>query len=232
MTVATDLRARGTVSYTVRFAANVDLNLMDIVRSLINTGGPMGVSVEKVGAGLVFDVYVPRDLTGIAFFSKFLGNLTSVDLSVADPTDTVALVRGSATFVERDSAVLTTWNRAEMYTDATSTSVAAEINQAGDDVLAQSVIAPQLSGVATDLPRLAFGQDYGLGDKVTVEIAPGDTYADIISQVDLIVNPQAQIPVQAIPTIGVPAAIGNADPSVLRQLAARIRRIERRLNTV
>jgi hypothetical protein len=74
--IAADLARGGLVSYTVKFGSGVDLNLLDLIRTLIaSTSSPMGVKVSRNGKRLTFDIYVPRDLTGKAWFSESLGNL-------------------------------------------------------------------------------------------------------------------------------------------------------------
>src|ERR1700748_3041531 len=89
--LATD-QARGpAVSYTVKVGSGVDLNLLDVIRALIAQGNsPMGVSITRNVAAhnLTFDVYVPRNLSGKAWFSEQLGNLTSINFAINDPTCT------------------------------------------------------------------------------------------------------------------------------------------------
>ena len=59
----------------------------------------LGVQIVRNPAthSLTFDCYVPRNLSGKAWFSEALGNLTAIALSLTDPTCTDALVQGSGT---------------------------------------------------------------------------------------------------------------------------------------
>jgi hypothetical protein len=233
LSVATDAGRGGTVSYSAQFTDGVDLNLMDIIRTLVATGGPMGVQVTDNGSGgLVFDTYVPRDLSGYAYFSERLGNLVSISFALADPLVTNALVQGaSGAFTEvTGDGSSDWWTRVEQYVDQTSSTDATQVTQAGQDAIAQGAATPQLSITTIDIPALVFGRDYFLGDRVTVETRNGDTVTDIISQVDLTIDPMATPPIWSVPTIGYPQDPGAADPSFSAQLLANVRRLERRLD--
>lgn len=232
ITMATDQARGGTVSYSARFASGVDLGLLDIIRTLVATGGPMGISVTDNGAGhLVFDCYVPRDLTHVAWFSRDLGNLVSLSIQLTDPTCTNALVQGQSAFVEvTGTGSSDPWTRVEQYVDQTSETSSAQLSQEGQKTVADGAPGPQLSATAIDIPALTFGRDYNLGDTVTVEARPGDTYSDIVSQVELLVDPSQQPSIQSIPTVGYASDPGAADPSFQSQLLKTVRRLERRLN--
>jgi hypothetical protein len=86
-----------------------------------------------------------------------------------------------------------------------------------------------MSITTLDLPRLAFGRDYGLGDKVTVEIAPGVTYPDIVTAVQLTAEGHAET---VTPVIGATDADSGEDSTVTARLAARVRVLERQLQTL
>jgi hypothetical protein len=149
---------------------------------------------------MVFDCYVPRNLSTQAVFAYSLGNLRGDTLSDAIPTADVALLQSGATtgmFVEHDSSAPAStdpWRRAEQYSDQTSTTVAADLTTAYTDVLTQGGTAHQLSAIAVDTPMLRFGADaspvqgYGLGDTVTVALSDGIAYTDTVSSVQLIAD--------------------------------------------
>jgi hypothetical protein len=234
LAVASNLARGGTVSYTVKFAANVDLGLMDIIRSLIATGGPLGVSVmlDEGGGGITFDVFEPNDLSGTAYFSKRLGNLTSVGLQIEDPTLTDACVLGQVTpILVTGTGAGNPWTKIETLVDQSSSTDATQNTQSGNDAIASGIASPTLSMSAQDLPQLEFGTDYYLGDKVTVEVADGDQYSDIVSQVQLMLDGSQSPPVSVTPTIGVPADAGNTTTSLTNQLTKRVRKIERALSS-
>jgi hypothetical protein len=232
--IGTDNHQGPSVQYSAKFQQGVDLNLMNIIRSLINGSSPivnMGVSVTlQSNNRLLFDCYVPRDLTTSAWFSERLGNLTAVGLTLPDPTVTDALVQGASTFFEATATGLNAWNRIEDYVDQTSETNTTLVQQAGYGALGGGAAGPTLSMTATDMPFLTFGRDYKLGDKVTIEVRPGVTYQDIITSVALTVDPAQNPAIQIVPTIGYSADPSQASTSYLAQLAARIRYIEQRLN--
>jgi hypothetical protein len=234
LTVATNLaRGSAVVSYNVKFAQGVDLGLMDIIRNLVATGGPMGVEVmlNNGGLGMTFDVYVPQDLTGFAYFSKEVGNLTSVGLQIEDPSVTDACVLGSATpILVTGDGTANPWTKIEQLVDQASSSDATQNTQAGQQAVAQGVMTPSLQMSAQDIPKLKFGTDYYLGDKVTVEVASGDRFQDIVSQVNFTMDGSASPPVSVIPVIGIPSNSGNSTTSATAQLVNRVRRLERLLS--
>ena len=235
LTVATNLARGGTVSYTASIKRGTDLALMDVIRNIIRKGGPMGVDItlDQPSKTLIFDCFVPNDLTHKAYFSMRLGNLTSVGLQIEDPTLTNALVLGSSALVEvTGSGSANPWTHIEQVIDQSGSTDATNNTQAGNDAIAQGIRTPGLTVSATDIPKLQFGRDYFLGDKVTVEIAPGDSYADIISQVDLTFDGSQSPPVVITPSIGTSNDSGNMSTSLQRQLVKRVRHLERRLHAV
>jgi len=224
----------GQVKYNVKFAQGVDLNLMDIIRTLIGTGGPMGLKITRNGQRLSFDTYVPTDRTGTAYFSPDIGNLTSISLSLSDPTATTVLAQAGAAplffFANDNPNPETDWSRIEVYSDQTGQTDPVQAQQAAVDVLVQGQPSPSLAMTATDIPLLTFGRDYFLGDLVSVEPRPGDVYSDIVSGVTLTADASQQPALSVIPTVGYASDPGSIDPSFAAQLLKRVRRLERRLN--
>ena len=230
LTVATDSARGGTVTYLARLADGTDLSLMDIARTLIATGGPMGVSVTQTGGSLVFDVYIPRDLSKTAWFSYALGNLRAHNLSTTTPTCTNALVRGTSTFVEVTDGSVDGWTRTEVLVDQSSTTDATTMTQAGQDAITQGAGAAALTMTPIDLPLLSFGTGYGLGDTVTVEIRDGVTYTDIVSQVELVADATGTNYIEtATPTVGLTSTDLGDNQTATALLAAKVRKLERLL---
>lgn len=226
--------AGGTVKYIVKFAQSVDLNLMDIIRTLIGTGGPMGVRIVRQGQRLLFQTYVPTDRTATAYFSPDIGNLTSVALSLTDPTATTVLTQAGAAplffATSENPNPETDWSRIEVYNDQTGQTDPTQAQQAATDALTQGQPAPSLTMTATDIPLLTFGRDYFLGDIVSVEPRPGDVYSDIVTSVALNCDATQQPSISVVPTVGYPSDPGSIDPSFAQQLLKRVQRLERRLN--
>lgn len=230
--IATDNHRGDSIKYSAKFQQGVSLNLMDVIRAMISSAvNPMGVSMTlQPNYRLLFDCYVPRDLTNQAWFSKSLGNLTAVSMTSPDPTVTDALVQGSASFVERIATGMTPWTRIEDFVDQTSETDATLITQAGDGALGGGAAGPTLSVTIADLPFLTFGRDYQLGDMVSVEVRPGVVYQDVISSVSLTVDPAQTPSVQVTPQVGYTSDATGANQSYVAQLSARVRYLEQRLN--
>lgn len=250
--VATDLGRGGTVTYTVTppvpsstapaasNTATLGASLMDMVRS-VAAQSLTGASVTLSSGQLVFDCYIPRDLTAKAVFAVSLGNLRSDQLSDAAPTADVALLQSGAAVspfslhAASGSAAADPLRRAEQYSDQTSTTAAADLTQSYTDVLTQGGSQHQLSVTAVDTPYLRFGVDdppvqgYLLGDKVTVAINDGVAYPDIVSAVQLTADATGESYTETVtPTIG--SAYGSgADQTAVSQLAARVRQIQKQL---
>lgn len=229
--IGTDLARGGTVSYAARFGDGVDLALMSIIRLLVASGGPLGVSVVQDGSDLVFDCYVPRNLSTTAWFSFSLGNLRSASLTDTTPTTTNALVRGSTTFIEVTSPdSVNAWRYAESIVDQSSSTDSTEMTQAGTDAIAQAAGAAQLQISTVDLPNLAFGAHYGLGDTVTVEIRDGVTYPDIISAVQMVAEATDTAYTETVtPTVGSSGSDSGDSATATAKLAAQVRKLEQQI---
>ena len=230
--------ARGSnVSYTVKFGTGVDLNLLDVIRALINqagSGNAMGVQITRNASThrLTFDVYIPRNLSGKAWFSRSLGNLTAINFSLTDPTVTDALVQGSGTnFVQKTAASRTQWNAAENFIDASSETDTNNVNTSAQQALASGGFGPIMNMTASDIPFLTFGRDYGLGDIVSIEVRPGIVYSDVVTGVTLTADPSQSPSISVVPTVGNNANATATDQSIIGQLSARIRALEKKLAT-
>jgi hypothetical protein len=230
--------ARGAaVSYTVKFGSGVDLNLLDLIRSLIaqaGSGNAMGVQVTRNPSThrILFDVYIPRNLTGKAWFSESLGNLTAINFSLLDPTITNALVQGSGTnFIEKVASLRTPWNVAENFIDQSGETDVNNLNTAAQQALLQGATGPTMNVVTSDTPFLTFGRDYGLGDMISIEVRPGSVYSDVITGVTLTADFTATPPITVVPTVGQNANATSTDQGIIGQLTARIRALEKKLAT-
>jgi ReqiPepy6 Gp37-like protein len=235
LNIATDLSRGNIVSYTVKFGTGVDINLLDVIRALIaQSGSAMGVQVTRVPSShtLTFDVYIPRNLSGKAWFSEQLGNLTAISFYITDPTCTDALVQGSGTnFISRVATAKTAWNVVEQFIDSSSETDVNNLNTTAQQAVATGAAGPSMAATAADIPFLTFGRDYYLGDIVTVEVRPGATYSDVISGVTLTADPSQTPELSVVPTIGNSANATATDQSIIGQLTTRIRALEKKLAT-
>lgn len=232
--LAPDLARGPAVSYTAKFGSGVDLNLLDVIRALIAQGNsPMGISIVRNPAThrLTFDIYLPRNLSGKAWFSESLGNLTAINFSLTDPTCTDALVQGASSFISNTASAVTQWNKAEQFIDSSSETDANNLATTAQQALAAGGYGPTMSATMADIPFLTFGRDYHLGDIVSVEVRPGAVYSDVVTSVVLTADITQTPAVSAVPSIGNSANATATDQSIIGQLTARIRALEKKLST-
>lgn len=246
-TVATDQARGGTASYKVATPVpdaesgtentTVQQSLMDMVRA-VHEQSPMGVEVTLGPGTLVFECYVPRDLSEKAVFSAELGNLPESTLTVSAPTGNAVLVQSKvtgATFTEADgSGAANPWRRVEQFVDQSSTDTAADVTTATNEAVAAGAGKVAIEVSVVDLPRLRFGADgdgiqgYRVGDIVTLDLRAGVTYSDVVSKVQLVADSSGDAYTETVtPTIG--TATGDSDQTISAKLSARLRAVERAL---
>lgn len=209
--------------------------LLPFLQGLAVAGGDLGFKVVQAGAGLEFQVYVPQDRRESAVFSPELGNLSSYSYSLegADANYFIAGGTGEGTartFVERgDSESIVTFGRIEDFLDHRNTAVVDELQQEITDEIAKRAEKVGLSLAPIDTDSVAFGRDWGLGDRVSVDI-DGERIEDVVREVHLKLTSQGGL--EVFPTIGNP---GTTDPNrrmeVMRLLAwlrERVSNLERR----
>ena len=231
--IGTDLARGPNVSYTVKFGSEVNLNLLDVIRALIaSSNSPMGVYVSRNGKRLLFDCYVPRDLSGKAWFSESLGNLTAVSFYLTDPTVTDSLVQGSGTtFISKVATSKSQWNAIEQFADNSSETDINNLNASAQQTLASGGFGPNMSATVADTPFLTYGRDYDLGDIVTIEVRSGAVYSDVVTSVTLTADPSQTPSMSVVPSIGNSSNATATDKSAIGVLSARIRALEKKLAT-
>ncbi|MCP9964046.1 siphovirus ReqiPepy6 Gp37-like family protein [Actinomadura madurae] len=105
-TVATDLERGGDVTYTIYIkdpaaepgedkTSTAGESLMDMIRAVARQSD-IGVSLELVDEELVFDCFIPRDLTEKVVFSERYGSLRSWSINDATPTANAILMQTAA----------------------------------------------------------------------------------------------------------------------------------------
>jgi hypothetical protein len=244
--IAADQKRGPNVTYSVNFTSGQSLNMMDVIRALISqVSSKMGVRVTQNPqdmSKLLFDVYMPADKTGTAWFAEELGNLTAINFSLTDPTCTDALVQGATpmspntapTFIEQ-TATSTMWTKVEQYTDDSAESIPANLATTAANALYTGSMGPNLNATAIDTPYCVFGQDYFVGDIVSVSVraatanTPEVVYQDVVSSATLTCDPSQTPIMNVVPTIG-----NATDPSAnaktaTGQLQHRIQVIEKQL---
>lgn len=203
--------------------------LMDAVRSAAIAGGGLGVRTRQVGDQIVVEVYQPVDRTGSVRFSFGLRNLVSADYTRTAPTLTAAIVGGQGEGADRtiteylDTAGVTAWGRLEQWVDQRNTNDATELDQSGTEALAEGGEKAQLATVTVDTDTQRYGEHYGLGDRVSIEVWPGREVADVVRSVQL--DAESSTGAETV-TATVGSQEASSDPNWVRQL----RRIDRKLS--
>lgn len=203
----------------------------------------LGFRTRQVGSEIRFGVYAPVDRTGTARFSRGLGNLRSVTFTMAAPLATSELVQGGddpaqqpaegepanqRVYVEVTSGAAADWYRVEKLIDESGDDdTAGELTQAGTLALGTDNPQASLATVTVDTDDLQAGRDFGLGDRVTVQLPTGLEVADIVQTIRLEATPDGGELVTSV--------IGSSDKStttatvrLVRDLARRLGRLEAR----
>ena len=204
----------------------------------------LGFRTRQAGDEIRFGVYAPVDRTATCRFSAGLGNLRAVSFELSAPLATSELIQGGndpkdraaegedpnvRVYVEVTSGAAADWYRVEKLQDKTGTKDDAdgELTQAGTLALGDDNPQASLSTVTVDTPDLRAGRDYGLGDRVTVQLPTGLEIADLVRSIRL----------EATPDTGelVTTVVGGADQTTttatvraVRDLARRLGRLEAR----
>lgn len=170
-------------------------NLLTVLQDIAGAAG-LGFRIVQVGSSLQFQVFEPADVSGTARFSFGLGNLTDASYSTTPPTCTRAIVVAGGGTSPR---VCKTYDRAdplfpglviEQFVDRTSVDTAsvdlvAQMDQAGEEALANGAGQGSLSISPIDLPLLRYGRDYNVGDTVSAQLRGGAWYTDTVREVTL-----------------------------------------------
>lgn len=210
--------------------------LLDICRSVARRFVPIGFRTRLHQGEILFGCYELQDRTATARFSVGLGNLRAVRSKLSGPTITHALVQGGEVespadriFVQVVDAVPSPgWWRVEKLVDASEdTDADGLLTDAGHAALSDGAAQVELSTVTVDTADLRAGYDYGLGDRVTVELPTGLEVVETVQSIHLQATPESGEYVTTL--IGSPEA--TSDPQMvrlLRELGRRLGRIEAR----
>ncbi|MEU7590644.1 hypothetical protein AB0A95_30680 [Micromonospora sp. NPDC049230] len=224
---------------TISTSFTRDVVLSDALREVVRLGAVAAdvyprrprLRIIHAAGQLQFVVEMPPDLSDAVIFSRALGNVEMTDYAPESPRDTVAIV-GDATagpgriVKERTNADAHAagWRRREVWVDARGAANAAELEQAGDDVLAEGGPKVGFTLRAIDTAKTRYGYDYPLGAMVAAEPYEGQMVSALVMGADITVTAAAGEDV--VPIVGV-----DGD-QVDDRKAAEIRRILRRLGSL
>ncbi|QIN93677.1 minor tail protein [Microbacterium phage Stromboli] len=217
---------------SVKCSSRFDV-LGDLLTSL-GTAGNLGWEFRQVGAGVTFSVYTPQDKTGAVRLDIRNGGLESNELGFTAPSASEVLVlgqgEGEARTVLRVSsaeaaAEVAAWGlRWEQVKDQRNTDDPVELQQAGDEIIAeQGATVNSLKVVPSDTPGMALGRDWYRGDKITVVVDGQETTA-IVTQV-----------ATSISAAGIIRQVAVGDPvgfSFEAKIASKVKDVEQRVGQV
>jgi microcystin-dependent protein len=212
LTVEADLARGATVTGRARFD-----QLGTLLDDLAVTSG-LGFDLVQVGSGLQFKVYQPADRSATIRMDIDNNRLTKSEYSYTAPQATRVIVAGqgsgsSRTLLERSSAgsvsAETSWGRRiEVFKDQRNTGATAELQQAGDEILAEKgATVEAVSVTPSDDDVMNYPADWALGDKVSVVV--GDlTIVQVVSEVAIVVTDEG---VKVGATVGDPRTASQDD---------------------
>ena len=205
--------------------------LRDVDKLAVATGGlGIGFRALQVGLGIQFQTYAPQDLSAKVIFSRAMGNVAELDYSVIAPTATVALVGDATAGVGRvirerinAAAITAGWPRIEMFVDARGAANSTEMDQTGDQALADYGPRARVTVKGIDTAQTRYGYAFGRDDQVSVQPYDGGPFVSArCLGADIVVTPEAGETVNPI--------IGTDDDGIVFDAkAAEIRAIWRSL---
>lgn len=230
LTVESDLARGNTVYAEARFN-----QMQEFFHGLAQTGG-VGYRIEQVANGLVFQVYEPVDRSALVRLDIDNGRLTTTNYSYTAPTLTRAIVGGAGEAEERlfyegtltqSTTAETEWGRRiERFVDARNVQENAEfVQNANEALIDEGKTKVALTVTPTDDGTMLFGDEWGLGDTLTVTAGSITTTA-VVYTVALSVQADG---VYIAAEVGKPVAIGFEDKLADETLAQtrRLSEIER-----
>lgn len=222
---------------TVSTSFTRDTVLSDALREVSRLAGGAGlgyrVEVGADGLGMRFEVFEPEDLTSEVVFSRALGNIRELTYSQSAPTATVAIVGDATAGVNRvvkerinTGAHAAGWVRREVFVDARGAANAAELDQAGDEALAEQGPQTVFAFKAIETPTCRIFYDYGIGSLVSGQPYIGGPFVTATCLgADITVTPDRGE--QVVPIIGNSTdVLGNATAAEIRKLWRTVRRMQ------
>jgi hypothetical protein len=189
VTIGSDPAVGSTVTGRARWQL-----LLPLLQELATNGG-IGFALAQVGTTWQFQTMAAVDSTAAVKFSRELGNLAEFSYEGTAPEANYAFVGGGGegtarTIYEKpDSASIAAWGRIEgELVDRRDTTVTAELAQAATEAQTDRGAKSILSATLVDTTQIAYGRDYDIGTKVTIELDnPGstDVVRDLVRRVTL-----------------------------------------------
>jgi len=223
--------ARGS---SVKGSARFDV-LYELLQSLANASTTaLGFDIVQSGTRLKFQCYAPVDRSKTVRLDIYNNRVTETTYSLAQPKTTRAIVGGQGdaaarAFIERTStaslAAETAWGRRiETFVDSRDSADSTALATAGDSLLGTDGKAQITANVKpTDYSTMLFGQDWYLGDTVTVVVGSYELAA-VVTEMGISVEEDG---VRMYGTVGEPKT-----NTYERQILAVQQQLQSRLNNL
>ncbi|MCS0601096.1 siphovirus ReqiPepy6 Gp37-like family protein [Streptomyces sp. LP11] len=152
--------------------------------------GDLGFRVIQRGTALVFETYQVQDRSDFIRLDVLNGTLSGQRAAISAPGVTRAIVAGQGELTKRQLLEVSNetsleaesdWGRRiELWVDQRNTDNWDELQQAGDEAIADSgFTAVDLQLVPMEDSTMVFGRDWGLGDRVAVVVDDQELKANV-----------------------------------------------------
>lgn len=223
LTVATDLGRGAVKSYGPRWET-----VLEACALIANPAG-IAMTLEQVGSGLVFDVFVPA--AAPVRLSRSLGNLRDWELVNEGPNKTRNVIgldgdlAARRYMLARNTTSESGWGITESFFDSSGDTDADRYAQGVDD-LSENAPTYSFAAVPQETESMRFGDTYGLSSIVEAELL-GVTLTDSVRQVTI--TDSVQDGVDVVPIVGNLDAAKRTDAVYLelRRLRSQINKRER-----
>jgi hypothetical protein len=159
---------------TVSGSGRMD-NLLTFIQPIVESAGIGFRVLFGDDDTMNFQIFTPRDMSGVAKFGSELGNLASFEHILEASKSSAAIVGGSGDLTARvfreidDTQSSSDWGaRSETFVDRRDTTDPTQMDQSGTSETVTNGPVTGLTIKTVDTPQLMFGRDYGLGDKVSL----------------------------------------------------------------
>ncbi|MBM0203505.1 hypothetical protein JNW90_10550 [Micromonospora sp. STR1s_5] len=216
--------AGASITYSTRYE-----QMGDAVRRAALLSGGLGVRTVQTRTTVEFRVFQPVDRTAECRYSRSVGNLRGIHLESCAPSVTDAIVGGGGEGADRilvrraNTSARAAHGLYETFVDQRDTSDLTELNQSGDEAVAEGAETAKLTVVVVTSP----GQPTpDVGDLVTVELWPGEELAQVVRSDHLEVDADGELL-----TLLVGSEDASPDPDWVREVRRITRSIGRKETT-
>lgn len=210
-------------------------NLLELLQEIVLLDPSLGFRVVQVDDILEFQVLDAGDRRDLVRFDIENGTITSEEIAISGPSVTDAIVAGQGEGAERTIISRTTpeaqaaeeeWGIVyETFVDQRDTDDLVELEQSGDEALADGRGGSSVKMVPADDTTMRYGLDWVLGNLVTMVVAGTETVARV-TETALIASPSG---------VMIGAGIGDlsgftkqdAEGSKIESIDQRVARLER-----